>query len=105
MIAEGTPAELIDGISGTVVSFQLPESVAVADAVSTFGSVLDHEVRLSGHFVEATVDRSTQIVHRLTGWAIENGVELEALSVTRATLEEVYLQLTEQAESSVEDTA
>ncbi|MFK7917200.1 MAG: ABC transporter ATP-binding protein [Ilumatobacter sp.] len=100
MIAEGTPAQLIDGISGTVVSFQLPESIAATDAVATFGGVLDHEVRLSGRFVEATVDRSTKVVHRLTGWAVENGVELEALSVKRATLEEVYLQLTERAEES-----
>ena len=44
MIAEGTPSDLIDGISGTVVSFQLPAAVAVADAIATFGSVLDHEV-------------------------------------------------------------
>lgn len=97
MIAEGTPAQLIEGISGTVVSFQLPDSVAPGDAVATFGAVLDHEVRLSGRFVEATVERSTRIVHRITGWAIEHDVELEALSVKRATLEDVYLQLTEQA--------
>ena len=100
MIAEGTPAELIDGISGTVVSFLLPDKIAIADAVATFGSVLDHEVRLSGRFVEATVDRSTQVVHRLTGWAVDNDIELEALSVKRATLEEVYLQLTERAGES-----
>ena len=97
MIAEGTPSELINGISGTVVSFHLPQSVEIADAVSTFGAVLDQEVRLSGRIVEATVDRSTHVVHRLTGWAIENDIELESLSVTRASLEEVYLQLTEQA--------
>ncbi|MGB3734460.1 MAG: ABC transporter ATP-binding protein [Ilumatobacter sp.] len=97
MIAEGTPSELIDGISGTVVSFQLPTSVAASDAVSMFGTILDQEVRLSGRFVEATVDRSTQIVHRLTGWAVEHDIELEALSVKRASLEEVYLQLTERA--------
>src|SRR6056297_1090226 len=36
MIAEGTPAQLINGISGTVVSFQLPDSVAASDAMSTF---------------------------------------------------------------------
>ncbi len=98
MIAEGTPSELIDGISGTVVSFQLPDSVTVSDAESMFGTILDHEVRLSGRFVEATVDRSTQVVHRLTGWAVENNVELDSLSVKRASLEEVYLQLTERAD-------
>lgn len=98
MIAEGTPSELIDGISGTVVSFQLPSSIAAADAVATFGAVLGQEVRLSGRLVEATVDKSTHVVHRLTGWAVENDIELDALSVTRATLEEVYLQLTERAD-------
>jgi len=100
MIAEGTPAELIDGISGTVVSFSLPETVASADAVATFGSLLDHEVRLSGPVVEVTVDRATKVVHRLTGWAVDNDIELEALSVKRATLEEVYLQLTERTGKS-----
>ncbi len=98
MIAEGTPSELIDGISGTVVSFQLPDSVAAADAISTFATIIGHEVRLSGRFVEATVDRSTQIVHQLTGWAVDNDIELEGLSVKRASLEEVYLQLTERAQ-------
>jgi ABC-2 type transport system ATP-binding protein len=98
LIAEGTPAELIDGISGTVVSFQLPESVAAADAPSTFGELLGQDVRVSGRFVEATVEHSTVLVHRLTGWAVENNIELEGLSVKRASLEDVYLQLTERAE-------
>ncbi len=94
MIAEGTPSALIDGISGTVVSFQLPESIETTDAVSTFGAVMDAEVRLSGRLVEATVERSTSVVHRLTGWAVEHNIELLGLSVTRASLEDVYLQLT-----------
>jgi ABC-2 type transport system ATP-binding protein len=98
MIAEGTPAQLIDGISGTVVSFMLPESIETADAVSTFGQVLGAEVRLSGRLVEVTVDRATEVVHRATGWAIEQGVELESLRVTRASLEDVFLQLTEMTE-------
>jgi len=33
-------------------------------------------------------------VHRLTGWALEAGVELESLAVHRASLEDVYLSLT-----------
>ena len=98
MIAEGTPTQLIDGISGTVVSFMLPDSIETADAVSTFGQVLGAEVRLSGRLVEATVDRATEVVHRATGWAIEQGVELESLRVARASLEDVFLQLTEQAD-------
>ncbi len=98
MIAEGTPAELISGISGTVVSFLLPESVEVGDAVGTFGNVLGADVRLSGRLVEATVDQATEVVHRVTGWAIEHGVELESLNVARASLEDVFLQLTERSD-------
>ncbi|NND74293.1 MAG: ABC transporter ATP-binding protein [Ilumatobacter sp.] len=97
LIAEGTPAELIEGISGTVVSFMLPESVAPADAAATLGAVLGAEVRVSGRLVEATVDRPTSTVHRATGWALDQGIELEGLTVKRASLEDVYLQLVERA--------
>jgi ABC-2 type transport system ATP-binding protein len=94
MLAEDTPAALIEGISGTLVSFQLPDAIETADAVSIFGAVMGPDVRVSGRLVEATVERSTQVVHRLTGWAVEHDVELMGLSVTRASLEDVYLQLT-----------
>jgi ABC-2 type transport system ATP-binding protein len=101
MIAEGTPAELIEKISGTVVSFMLPHSIETADAISTFGPVLGGDVRLSGRLVETTVDRATEVVHRVTGWAIDNGVELESLRVSRASLEDVFLQMTEQSKKAL----
>jgi ABC-2 type transport system ATP-binding protein len=101
MIAEGTPAQLIEKISGTVVSFMLPHSIETADAISTFAPVLGGEVRLSGRLVETTVDRATEVVHRVTGWAIDNGVELESLRVARASLEDVFLQLTEQTKKAL----
>ena len=101
MIAEGTPAQLIEKISGTVVSFMLPHSIETADAISTFGPVLGGDVRLSGRLVETTVDRATEVVHRVTGWAIDNGVELESLRVSRASLEDVFLQMTEQSKKAL----
>ena len=94
LIAEGTPEQLINRASGTVVSFMLPESVAVADAGSVFGPLFGAEVRLAGRLVEATIDHPTAAVHRLTGWALDAGVELESLAVHRASLEDVYLALT-----------
>lgn len=99
LIAEGTPAQLINEISGTVVSFMLPESVALSDAVTTFADILGSEIRQSGRLIEATLDRSTQAVHSLTGWALDAGVELESLSVKRASLEDVYLQLASEVPS------
>ena len=35
-------------------------------------------------------------LHELTGRALERGEELEGLEVTRPSLEDVYLELTEQ---------
>lgn len=98
LIAEGTPAQLIDRVSGTVVSFQLPDGLAGADVVGTVGGLLSSEPRMSGRLVEATVESPTAAVHRLTGWAIELGVELDSLTVSRASLEDVYLALTERHE-------
>jgi ABC-2 type transport system ATP-binding protein len=93
MIAEGTPEQLINRVSGTVVSFTLPDTVAPSDAAALFGPVLGTPIRVSGRLVEANVDRPTAVVHRLTAWALEADVELDSLAVGRATLEEVYLSL------------
>ena len=93
LVAEGTPDDLIDRVSGTVVRFTLPDSVDTSDAVATFASVIGAEIRLSGRLVEANVDHPTAAVHRLTGWAVDAGVELDSLSVGRASLEDVYLSL------------
>ena len=42
-------------------------------------------------------DDPTSLLHALTGAALARGERLEALSVTRPSLEDVYLQLTEDA--------
>ncbi len=39
-------------------------------------------------------DSPTDDLHRLSVWAVENGVELEGLEVRRPSLEDVYLELT-----------
>jgi ABC-2 type transport system ATP-binding protein len=103
MIAEGQPDELINRVSGTVVSFMLPDTVDTADAVGLFGRLLGVEIRLSGRLVEASIDRPTAAVHRITGWALEAGVELESLSVSRVSLEDVYLALTADAREAAID--
>ncbi|MGB0111844.1 MAG: ABC transporter ATP-binding protein [Ilumatobacteraceae bacterium] len=95
MIAEGSPSELSAQVSGTIVRFALPDAVSIDTAVTTFGQLLGADIRLSGHLVEATVDEPTAAVHRLTGWAVEAGLELEGLSVERVSLEDVYLSLTD----------
>jgi ABC-2 type transport system ATP-binding protein len=95
MIAEGTPARLIAQVSGTVVSFLSPDGLDTDAAVATFGDLLGTHVRMSGRLVEASVEFPTAAVHRLTGWAVDEGYELESLSVSRVSLEDVYLSLTD----------
>jgi hypothetical protein len=45
--------------------------------------------------IELAPDDLAATLHRLTGWALEQHVELIGLEVTRPTLEDVYLQLTD----------
>jgi ABC-2 type transport system ATP-binding protein len=97
LIAEGSPEQLIGRISGTVISFMLPDGIDAGTASAMFGDLLGVDIRLSGRLVEASVEQPTAAVHRITGWAVDAGVELESLSVSRVSLEDVYLALTDDA--------
>jgi ABC-2 type transport system ATP-binding protein len=45
--------------------------------------------------IELVPDELTAALHRLTGWALEQHVELNGLEVIRPSLEDVYLELTD----------
>ena len=47
-----------------------------------------------GGLVERSTDDPTSLLHELTGAALARGERLEGLTVTRPTLEDVYLELT-----------
>ncbi len=47
----------------------------------------------SGGFVERETEDPTTLLHELTGAALARGERLESLTVTRPTLEDVYLEL------------
>jgi ABC-2 type transport system ATP-binding protein len=51
-----------------------------------------------GRRVEHHTDDPTELLHRLTRDAIARGERLEGLEVTRPTLEEIYLELTSEAD-------
>jgi ABC-2 type transport system ATP-binding protein len=77
IVAEGAPAEL--GVGG--------ERYRVA---------YDNG---NGERVEIETEDPTELLHRLTGDALARGSRLEGLTVSRPTLEEVYLELTEETAS------
>jgi hypothetical protein len=39
------------------------------------------------------------MAHRLTGWAVDEGIDLEVLEISQPSLEDVYLALTGGEES------
>jgi ABC-2 type transport system ATP-binding protein len=53
----------------------------------------------NGSRVEVETEDPTGLLHRLTGEALERGERLQGLTVSRPTLEEVYLELTDEADA------
>jgi ABC-2 type transport system ATP-binding protein len=88
IVAEGTPETLGGRSDGkSLIRFALPDGVAL-DRIPVSGAT-----RREG-LVELETETPTRALHELTGWALENGVDLERLQVSRPSLEDVYLELT-----------
>jgi ABC-2 type transport system ATP-binding protein len=76
VVAEGAPSELGVGADRYTVSYDQ-----------------------NGSRIELETDDPTELLNRLTSEALQRGERLQGLTVSRPTLEEVYLQLTEEAET------
>ena len=87
IVAEGAPRELVREADVTRVRFRLPDgAMALPSTVPP--------ARLEGDgWVSFETGEPTRTLHALTSWAAERGEELHGLTVTRPTLEEVYLRL------------
>ena len=88
IVAEGTPASLIDSLGVTRIRFRLPETYGIAD-LPNVGASAENDV------VVIRASNSTSVLHELTGWAISRGVELLDLEISRPSLEDAYLALAE----------
>jgi ABC-2 type transport system ATP-binding protein len=93
IVAEGPPATLVGSSERvTLIRFRLASgSPAMPDAIAA-------NARVSAAGVEIRTGDPTRTLHELTGWAVGQGVSLEALEVTRPSLEDVYLELTRDAQ-------
>jgi len=90
IVAEGTPDTLGgrgDGLA--VITFRVP--AGTAGLPEPFMPGPDGAVR-------AEMADPTRALNALTGWSLSSGVSLEGLTVSRPSLEDVYLQLTEEGE-------
>src|SRR5580698_2505253 len=88
IIEEGTPATLGGrDLARARISFALPGGYSAADL--PVQAAAGENGRL---VVEA--DEPTEVLHRLTGWALDHGTTLPGLTVDRPSLEDIYLSLT-----------
>jgi ABC-2 type transport system ATP-binding protein len=93
IVAAGTPSELGGRDTAPArVRFALPPDTAVAD-LPDLGDGATLRTTAPGA-VEVTAPDGVRAAHVLTGWALERGLELRGFSVTRPSLEDVYLELT-----------
>jgi ABC-2 type transport system ATP-binding protein len=80
---------------GEIVAGGTPEDLGHRDSLPTTISY-----RLGGEEVSVETTNPVADLHELTGRAVEQGLELEGLEVTRPNLEDVYLSLTSETEEA-----
>ena len=92
IVAEGTP-ETIGGrdVAAVLIRFALPDGFGISELPVAVVPAAQEEPG----YVEMRTDDPTPVLHHLTGWAVQRDISLRGLTVTRPTLEDVYLQLTE----------
>ena len=85
--AQGSPQDLTSIGNFTAISFRTPpESPPLPDEFEAVQAPVDG-------LVSIRTSTPTATLHRLTGWAVAQDVELEDLTVSRPSLEDVYLEL------------
>jgi ABC-2 type transport system ATP-binding protein len=90
IVAEGTTESLGERDAGEArIRFRLPEGFGAA--------YLPVPATVDDRRVVITTTDEVDVLHRLTSWALGNGLRLNGLTVERLTLEDVYLRLTSSA--------
>jgi ABC-2 type transport system ATP-binding protein len=99
IIAHGTPHNLGGRhLRPAEIRFRLPATVERSDLPWVRGDV--SEPNADSDAVVVVTEAPLEAVHTLTGWALERGIELSDFTVTQPTLEDIYLELTENAEAA-----
>jgi ABC-2 type transport system ATP-binding protein len=92
VVAEGTPDTLAGREkAAAMIRFQLPIGAQLPDRIRTSAKTRDDVVELE-------TDDPTRTLYDLTSWAVQANISLEGLEVTRPSLEDVYLEITKDAE-------
>jgi ABC-2 type transport system ATP-binding protein len=89
VVAEGAPDTLAGRQkAATSVRFQLAATVDLPGR-------LQQDAKIEGGTIELETQDPTRLLYELTSWAVQAGVSLEGIEVTRPSLEDVYLEITQ----------
>jgi ABC-2 type transport system ATP-binding protein len=83
----------------SVIRFRMPSGASTAD----IGEIVEAPVELSGEVATITVDNAQRPLYRLTGWAEERGIVLDGLEAVHPTLEDIFLELTDDGDRASRD--
>jgi ABC-2 type transport system ATP-binding protein len=93
IVVEGEPDSLKRELRGELVSVDLGERVeGAAGIVEALAGV--HEVRIDGRRLHARVEHGAQAVPTILGALDDGGVHVAAVTVSRPSLDDVYLHVT-----------
>jgi len=92
IVAEGDPSALLSQETTSVIRFKAPDEPALLAGFTTKAS--DHGA------VSIETESPTADLYLLTNRAQERGIELEDLTVSRPTLEDLYLRLVDETDEA-----
>ncbi|MDE2669845.1 MAG: ABC transporter ATP-binding protein [Chloroflexota bacterium] len=93
IVAEDTPAGLVAADADAVIRFRAPQGTALPDGLGLREA--------DEGLIEARTADPTRDLNALTSWALAEGIELEDLTVSRLSLEDVFLRLTDEGDGEV----
>ncbi len=93
IVAEDTPTGLVSADADAVIRFRAPAGVDLPDGLGLREA--------AEGLVEARTAALTRDLHALTSWALAEGIALEDLTVSRLSLEDVFLRLTDESGAEV----
>ena len=87
IVAEGPPSDLSQRDGSVTIVFRIDSgSGALPEDLGA------EQTGNSGRYT-ITTSTPTRSLHQLTGWAMEQGIELQELSVSRPSLEDLFIEL------------
>jgi ABC-2 type transport system ATP-binding protein len=100
IVAEGPPSQLAGrDTTRTQISFTVP--VGISDFPFAVPAARNESPRsdtlwsiTDDRHVALSTEDPVKVLHEITTWALQRGVDLQSLSVRRPSLEDVYLELT-----------